>query len=772
MNITKNQYKAEFDKLKDKVLDILNEAKDYYDKWEITDKAEAFNVHIENLKNNEFSIVVVGEFSAGKSTFLNALMGERILPSFSSETTATINFLKDKSKAPNGTEAVVYFKDGHTKEFKKADYSVLEKYLTKNDEINVAKEIEKVDYYLDSKFLKEGVMLVDSPGLNGNEEGHKEMTEAQIEKSSASIFMFRAEQPGSKSDFEFLSNLKKKVNTIIFVLNKIDEIKASENQTVETVIETLKKNYKKYFPDEKTIPEIIGIAAYPALVARSSKELEYERKKVHTPEEKAEYLKLSRFQIFEDRLWKFLTQGEKAKSMLVEPVDKTLNFLKEEKDKNEEFISYLDNNNSKEDIDDQIEEIEAKERDIRKQLDATALEIGQDIKNITDDIKGEIKDKMDAFKKRQNSIIDSWTTIDDYEEYVESINSTIKRQTEIIMEEAAEEMGNQAENLMLDKYNNIMSTIDIPNVKFNNIENVFSLSADSFKSNMEWYEEEMKKRRAELNALNSKADEAELSLMEKRNNERKKKKLEANITSLQNEKLTFESAALPEKRYYKVNVEVEEGGIKGWFRSIWTGSSYVTREIEKDNSDEIEAAKAEHKRKADARQAEIDKINNEIEKYGDVEGASLSEQMRIKRLNAQLKEKKAEMEAFKTKFFDDFKENQTRFIRKMKYNVEDSIGDASRDIVKNVENGIKEYKNSLANAMSKVVSAKLNEELERKRIEKERLRKGLDDSIAELENKREKCNKRIEAVNKILADAAGIKALLESRSVDSVVKDL
>ena len=44
-------------------------------------------------ENHKFSIVVVGEFSAGKSTFLNALMGEKYLPSFSNETTASVNFL-------------------------------------------------------------------------------------------------------------------------------------------------------------------------------------------------------------------------------------------------------------------------------------------------------------------------------------------------------------------------------------------------------------------------------------------------------------------------------------------------------------------------------------------------------------------------------------------------------------------------------------------------------------------------------------------------------
>ena len=58
-----------------------------------------------------FSIVTVGEFSAGKSTFLNALMHKAVLPSFSTETTATVNFLRHKDMAEPGQAGVVYYRE-------------------------------------------------------------------------------------------------------------------------------------------------------------------------------------------------------------------------------------------------------------------------------------------------------------------------------------------------------------------------------------------------------------------------------------------------------------------------------------------------------------------------------------------------------------------------------------------------------------------------------------------------------------------------------------
>ena len=62
-----------------------------------SDEAQSLQVLMDNVEKDVFSIVVVGEFSAGKSTFLNAMMHKRVLPSNSGETTATVNFLRHAS---------------------------------------------------------------------------------------------------------------------------------------------------------------------------------------------------------------------------------------------------------------------------------------------------------------------------------------------------------------------------------------------------------------------------------------------------------------------------------------------------------------------------------------------------------------------------------------------------------------------------------------------------------------------------------------------------
>ena len=78
-------YKAEYLDLKSRLTDIMGEIAVYYQDNGMEKKVGIIDNLRQKLEENEFSIVVVGEFSAGKSTFLNALMGKNILPTLGNE---------------------------------------------------------------------------------------------------------------------------------------------------------------------------------------------------------------------------------------------------------------------------------------------------------------------------------------------------------------------------------------------------------------------------------------------------------------------------------------------------------------------------------------------------------------------------------------------------------------------------------------------------------------------------------------------------------------
>ena len=93
-------YKSLYFERKKHVLELLGETMNFYITQNNADKSSALNDLMQSVEKGTFSIVVVGQFSSGKSTFLNALMGEKYLPSFTTETTATINFLRSVKESP------------------------------------------------------------------------------------------------------------------------------------------------------------------------------------------------------------------------------------------------------------------------------------------------------------------------------------------------------------------------------------------------------------------------------------------------------------------------------------------------------------------------------------------------------------------------------------------------------------------------------------------------------------------------------------------------
>ena len=228
--MSKNEHLAKYEERKEKITALLNDTAEYLRTNDKAEDAESMLKLKGDIEKNLFSVVLIGEFSVGKSTFLNALMHRRMLPSFKKETTATVNFLRHTSQAPNGESGIVYYRDGKTKTLPDLNVETIARFVSTTGDTaegTIAQTVEKVDLFLESKFLEDGVMLVDSPGLNGIAENLEAITRRQIKESHACIFMFSTDHPGTTTEFEILRDLRDECNSIFIVLNKIEEVKAS-----------------------------------------------------------------------------------------------------------------------------------------------------------------------------------------------------------------------------------------------------------------------------------------------------------------------------------------------------------------------------------------------------------------------------------------------------------------------------------------------------------------------------------------------------------------
>lgn len=776
--VTSEESRKAYEERKNQVLNLLLSAKDYYAKEERTDKADVFETLYNDLNNGEFSIVVVGEFSAGKSTLLNALMGERILPSFSNETTATVNFLRHFEKASNGEAGRVYYNNGDEELLKDVTLATIEKYVsTKGDD--VAKNVDHLDLYLDSEFLKDGVTLVDSPGLNGVADGHREITETQILKSHASIFLFNSDHPGSKTDFEFLHDLQSRVKTIIFVLNKIDEIKADEGETPESVIETLKKTYKERFPEESTVPEIWPVAAYPALVARNHTALEYHDKINRTAEEKEKLERDSRLVEFEDRLMFFLTCGEKTRNQLLAPVERTLSLVKETRDEYNEEIAILENATDTNEIDNQIAVVKEVIEGIQEKINSSRQDVSNSINEVLRDVREELSAQMSRLQSKRINEIDSFNDLDELMGYISTFEDSFKQRVCSIAFTQEENLRDKILAVVKIQYTSQAGQIEQSLFKGNEnkkieltVNNHLDTRERVFEVGLKEMDKKIKVLEEQLSELQNEANKAEADYYRQKALERKREEFKNNIRSLQERKDIIEAQMLPPIERYTEEVHTKErgGGILGtvgWF--LFGGKNVTRNEIIEDSTAHDEA-----KKKQDIASTnlinEIEQNESELIKLGEVD-SSWAEIQQIRKF--------AEVAAIRERLEDVIKENAKKIdakykkeIKKIKRELTEYCDVITDELNIQVKKTLRASEQSYIEIVMDAIQGALMQSLEEKQKRLKQLEEQLMSSEEDKNLRIEALNEKVNVANELIGRAADMQVELESINVDTIQQQL
>ncbi len=587
-----NDYIVKYEKDKKNTINLLNKVEKFYLNEKMNSESKVVNDLATLLFNNDFCIVIAGEFSVGKSTFINALLGEKILPSFTSETTATLNFIRHSSKAKNNEFANVHYNDKTIKNLKTFDIDILSEYCSTKSSINVAKEVKCIDIYYDSKFLKNNITIVDTPGLNGIAEHHFEMTLSQIERANVCVYMFSADRPGSSSDFNFISKLKNKNPKITFVLNKIDEIKSIEKETKNNIISSIKDNYKKYF-DEIDDINIIGVSAYQALISRSKSTLDYRGKLKFSEQEKKILLERSNINEFEDWVVKYIIEGEKAKNQIITPIQKTLNLVEYSLRSLELYFDIYKISENFDDINNKIVEIEDQKIKQDTKFKAILLNIESRLDLSRTDIKDFIQEKCEYFKEnllKNLNILQSIIDVEDLEKNIitilkfdlHNLFSTIKTYYLGIISKIIDHYSK-------DYHESIMSKINEIEFEKIDFEIKHSTSESGFVLGIEEYQNEINELNEKIYKLQSEIDINDLEIINVVNIEKEVKKISDVIASINASKSAFELELEKPKieRVYKKEInEHAQKGIIGFFKKITT-KKVVLETIEHKDDTEV-----------------------------------------------------------------------------------------------------------------------------------------------------------------------------------------
>jgi small GTP-binding protein len=183
------------------------------------------DTRLPKLDEERFSIVVLGEFNHGKSTFINALLGEAVLPVGITPTTAVLAHVKHGKKV----QAHAVYESGKRKAIEAAK---LQEWLTVEGEAARKKDepLAYVELTHPAPVLQDNVTIVDTPGVNDINDQRAEITYGYVPRADAVIFLLDAGQILTASERQFLEEriLRSSRDRLVFVVTKADSLEPAE----------------------------------------------------------------------------------------------------------------------------------------------------------------------------------------------------------------------------------------------------------------------------------------------------------------------------------------------------------------------------------------------------------------------------------------------------------------------------------------------------------------------------------------------------------------
>jgi GTPase SAR1 family protein len=214
---------------------------------------------------DELTVIIVGEFNAGKSTFINALLGEKVLSSDVTPETAMV------TKLTFGEErkVIAHYLDGYSKVY---DDAWLEQLTAEREGRfkEIRHQLSHVELQIPFKILTK-LTIIDTPGLNANNEFHTKATERFLGRADHAIFLFHAMNIGTATEKNWLKKFNEHGIYPFGIINRIDEIDEEEDD-LDGLIEF---NKPRLGP---TIQKLMGVSAIEALngkLQNDSKALEW-----------------------------------------------------------------------------------------------------------------------------------------------------------------------------------------------------------------------------------------------------------------------------------------------------------------------------------------------------------------------------------------------------------------------------------------------------------------------------------------------------------------
>ena len=203
------------------ILQRLRDAEQLFAAYEITGHELArVRALREKLENSQMTVSVIGQFKRGKSALVNRILGDKILPVGIVPVTAVVTSVQYGEKS-----AEVHFANGLVQP---VAFDEISTFINEQENMDNYLNVTRVCIHCPAGFLREGITLVDTPGVGSLHEKNSEEAYAFVKESDAVIFTLSVDSPINQIEIEFLRNAKEYAAKFYFAVNKIDVIEEDE----------------------------------------------------------------------------------------------------------------------------------------------------------------------------------------------------------------------------------------------------------------------------------------------------------------------------------------------------------------------------------------------------------------------------------------------------------------------------------------------------------------------------------------------------------------
>lgn len=177
---------------------------------------------IDRVSTGRFVVAILGQFKRGKSTLVNGLVGESVLPVGVLPVTSVTTVVRHGPRA-----AAIRFQNGATATI---DLSSLADYVTEGANPGNRKGVSAVDVFLPAPLLASGLSLVDTPGVGSIFEASSDVARAFVPHIDAAVVVLGADPPMTGDELRLVEAAARETRRLVFVLNKADRTSGTERR--------------------------------------------------------------------------------------------------------------------------------------------------------------------------------------------------------------------------------------------------------------------------------------------------------------------------------------------------------------------------------------------------------------------------------------------------------------------------------------------------------------------------------------------------------------